>query len=97
MPVIQEMEDPDACILQANIFLSVLIPGTIKHRWNFKNKYRPGKTINNGSHLKVSPNLNTFALSYCSVMSFIMLNLLVKAFRVHNHLFLRELDFIINF
>lgn len=34
-----------------------------------------------------SPNLNACALSDCSVTSFIMLNLLVKACRVHSHLF----------
>lgn len=93
----QEMEESYICIVQANIFLSLLIQSLIKHMWNFKNKYTIGKVINKSSHFKVSPNLNTFALSYCRVVGFIMLNLLVKACRVHSRLFLRELDFVINF
>lgn len=82
--------------LQANVSLCLLIHRCHKRMRNLKTKHRIGN-VNHSRHLEVSPNLNTLALTYCSVPSFIMLNLLVKACRVHSHLFCRGLDVIINF
>lgn len=70
-----------------------LLIQSITNMQNFKNKFSIGNVVNNNSHLKVSPNLNTFALTYCGVRSFNMLHLLGKACRVHSHLFCRGLDF----
>lgn len=93
----QEMEEPYIKNSANKHFSLSSHPQYHKHMRNFKNKYRIGNVINNSSRFKVSPNLNTFALSYCSVMSFIMLDLLVKACRVHSHLFCRGHYFTINF
>ena len=77
---------PSLDLLQSSRIQIVFIHRVIQY-WDPQNKYKLGRVINTRGLSKVPPNLNTFALSDRRAMSFIMLDLLVKACGVHSHLF----------